>query len=330
MSDLHVSPIKEMNILKVFTFPSRNLIYVIPFIILLALVCGLFVDTSSLKNLLLPVAMLTVFPAMIGFQPRELLKLTDIRLLSANLLLNFIALPLSALLIGMILLEPWPELRLGLLIISVVPGGNMAVAFTMLFKGNVEVSLKLSTMNLLLGSLLAPLYLYILAGTLVEIAPYHIGKTIGLIVLVPLCAGVIVYNFLLKRFGREHFKREIKPLLPAFSVWGLIYLVFTSVSVKAEMIFSYPELVIQALSSLLLWYSIIFILCISIGRYFFSHKDAISLLLNVELRNLPICMGLAVTAFPPQTAMMVALAFLFQQQLALWVLKLDQRYRLLG
>jgi len=85
-------------------------------IILLALICGLFIDTSSLKNLLLPVAMLTIFPEMIGFQPRELLKLTDLRLLSANLLLNFMALPLAALLIGMILLEPWPELRLGLLI----------------------------------------------------------------------------------------------------------------------------------------------------------------------------------------------------------------------
>jgi ACR3 family arsenite efflux pump ArsB len=319
-----------MNIRKVFTFPSKNLIYVIPCIILLALICGLFVDTSSLKNLLLPVAMLTILPAMIGFQPRELLKLTDIRLLSTNLLLNFIALPLSALLIGMLLLEPWPELRLGLLIISVVPGGNMAVAFTMFFKGNVEASLKLSAMNLLLGSLLAPLYLYILAGTLVEIDVFHIGKTIGLVVFIPLFAGVIVYNFLLKRFGQEHFKQEIKPLLPAFSVWGLIYLVFTSVSMKAEMIFSYPELIVQALSSLLFWYLSIFIVCVSIGRYFFSHKDAISLLLNVELRNLPICIGIAVTAFPPQTAMMVALAFLFQQQLALWFLKLDQRYRLLG
>jgi len=319
-----------MSFRKIFTFPSRNLIYVIPCVILLSLICGLFIDTSPLKTFILPVAMLTIFPAMIGFQPRELLNLTDIRLLSVNLLLNFIALPLSALLIGILLLEPWPELRIGLLIISVVPGGNMVVAFTMLFKGNVKASLKLSTMNLILGSLLAPLYLYFLAGTLVEIDVIHIGKTIGLVVFIPLCAGVLVYNFLLKRIGQEQFKRDIKPLLPAFSVWGLIYLVFTSVSMKAKMIFSYPELIVQALSSLALWYLIIFAFCILIGRLFFSHKDAISLLLNALLRNLPICIGIAVTAFPPQTAMTVALAFLFQQQFALWFWKLDQRYGLLG
>ncbi len=315
--------------LKVFTFPSKHLIYVIPCIIGIALVSGRLVDTSPLKTLILPVAMLTIFPAMIGFQPRELIRLTDMRLMIVNLLLNFIVLPFLAVLIGALLLESWPEIRLGLLIISVVPGGNMAVAFTMFFKGNVKASLKLSASNLILGSLLAPIYLYLFADTLVKINVLDISKTIFLVVLVPLCLGIVTYNYLLRRFGETHFKKVIKPILPAISVWGLIYLVFTSVSMKAGLIFSYPELVVQALSSLILWYLTIFIFCVIIGRLFFSHKDAISLLLNVELRNLPICIGIAVTAFPPQTAMMVALAFLFQQQFAIWFCKLDMRYGLL-
>ena len=319
-----------MNARALFTYPSRHLIYVIPCVICIALFFGRFVDTSALKILILPVAMLTIFPAMIGFQPRELISFTDMRLLSVNLMLNFIALPLFALLIGMLFLGQWPELRIGLLIISVVPGGNMAVAFTMLFKGNVKGSLKLSTCNLILGSLLAPLYLYVLAGTLVEIDIVNIGKTIGLVVFIPLFCGIVTYNLLLQRFSEKQFKQEIKPLLPAFSVWGLIYLVFTSVSMKAGMFFSYPELIIQALSSLIIWYLIIFLLCAIIGRRFFSHKDAISLLLNVELRNLPICIGIAITAFPPQTAMMVALAFLFQQQFAIWFCKFDNKYGLLS
>ena len=202
----------------------------------------------------------------------------------------------------------------------------MAVAFTMLFKGNVKGSLKLSTCNLICGSLLAPFYLYVLAGALVEINIFNIGKTIGLVVFIPLLFGIVTYNMLLKRFSEKQFKQNIKPLLPAFSIWGLIYLVFTSVSMKASMFFSYPELIVQALSSLIIWYLIIFLLCTIIGRRFFSHKDAISLLLNVELRNLPICIGIAITAFPPQTAMMVALAFLFQQQFAIWFCKFDDKY----
>ena len=110
----------------------------------------------------------------------------------------------------------------------------------------------------------------------------------------------------------------------------MIYLIFTSVSMKAELIFSYPALMLQALSSLLLWYLGIFLISIIAGHSFFVRKDSMALILNVELRNLPICIGLAVTAFPPQTAMMVALAFLFQQQLAIWFARLENRFNLLG
>lgn len=319
-----------MNLRKAFTFPARNLLFVIPCVILASLIFGRFFDTAPMKTFLLPVVVMTIFPAMIGFQPRELVKFTELRLMGVNLLLNFLILPLAGFLIGSLLLAPWPELRTGLLVISVIPGGNMVVAFTMLFGGNVKASVKLSASNLILGSLLAPLYLYVLAGKLVEIDIFHVGKTIGLVVFLPLCMGVITYNLLLQRFTHEQFKKDIKPLLPAVSVWGLIYLIFTSISMKSKMIFSYPELIFQAMSTLVLWYCALFVLCTIIGRLFFNRQDAMTLLLNVELRNLPISIGLAVTIFTPQTAMMVALAFLFQQQFAIWFWQLDKRFGLLG
>ena len=319
-----------MNLLPVLTFPARNLLYVVPCVILAGLVCGRFVDTSSLKAFVLPVAVMTIYPAMIGFQPVELARFSELRLMSANLLVNFLLLPVSALLIGMLMLAPWPELRMGLLVISVIPGGNMVVAFTMLYGGNVKASLKLSVVNLILGSLLAPLYLYLLAGKLLEIDILRIGKTIGLVIFLPLCMGVITYNLILKRYSHEQFQRDIKPKLPAVSAWGLIYIIFTSVSMKAVMIFSYPELVCQSLASLLLWYCTVFALCIPLGRIFFNRRDGLSLLLNAELRNLPIAISIALAAFTPQTAMIVALAFLFQQQFAIWFCTLEKRYGLLG
>jgi predicted Na+-dependent transporter len=219
---------------------------------------------------------------------------------------------------------------MGLLILGVIPGGNMVVAFTMLFDGNVKASLKLSVANLILGSLLAPLYLYVLAGKFVEIDIAHIGKTIVLVVFIPLCLGIITYRSLLKKYTQEQFKKDIKPFLPAASAWGMMYLIFTSISVKSEMIFSYPGLVVQSLLSLIFWYCAIFAICIPAGRLFFNRKDSMTLLLNVELRNLPIAIGIAVTAFSPQTTMIVALAFLFQQQFALWFFELDKRHHWLG
>ncbi len=311
---------------KIYTFPARNLRFVIPCVILIALAVGLYIDTSALKKCILPVAMATIFPAMIGFRPSELLSFKDLRLLLVNLLCNFLVLPLLALLIGRIFLGQWPELRMGLLILSVIPGGNMVVAFTMLFDGNVPASLKLSVTNLVLGSLLAPIYLYLLAGRFVAIDITHIGKTIGLVVFVPLCLGIFTYWLLLKKYTQQQFKKEIKPLLPAASAWGLIYLVFTSISMKSQTFFSYPALVVQSLFSLMLWYGMIVMLCVAVGRFVFKRRDGITLLVNVSLRNLPIAIGVAVTAFGSQTAVIVALAFLFQQQLVLWFNELDKKY----
>jgi ACR3 family arsenite efflux pump ArsB len=319
-----------MKLKKIFTFPAANLRFVIPVLICVALVAGLYIDTAPLKPLMLPVAMLTIFPAMIGFHPGELAKVTDVRLLVVNLVCNFFLLPLFALIVGKIFLSHAPDLRTGLLILSVIPGGNMVVAFTLLFGGNVGASLKLSVANLILGSLLAPLYLYVLAGKFVAIDIIHIGKTISLVVFVPLCLGVVTYKMLLKRFSPEQFKSSIKPLLPAASAWGMLFLVFTSISMKSTVFFSYPGLVGRSLVSLICWYLVIFSLCIPLGRLFFSRRDATTLLLNVELRNLPIAIGISVTAFSPQTTMLITLAFLFQQQFAIWFCELDKRHFWLG
>jgi ACR3 family arsenite efflux pump ArsB len=314
-----------MNFKEILTFPSRYLVYVIPVVVSIALLLGSFIDTTPLAAFTLPVAMMAIYPTMIGLQLGELVKFNEWRLMWINLILNFLVLPILAFAVGTIFLSSWPELKIGLLIISVIPGGTMAIAFTMLFSGNVKASVKLCTINLILGALLAPVYLFILAGKVVEIDIFHIGSTIAIVVFIPLIAGIITYRLLLVKYSEKQFKKSIKPLLPAFSAWAMIYIIFTNMSMKATMIFSYPALLVNALLSLIVWYALVVLICAVIGRLAFNRTDAIALLMNVELRNLTIAMGLAVTAFSPQTAMMVALAFLFQQQAVIWFYKFDEK-----
>ena len=314
-----------MKFKEILTFPARHLIYVIPVVISIALLLGSFIDTTPLAAFTLPVAMMAVYPAMIGLQLGELIKFTEWRLMWVNLVLNFLVLPLLALAIGTIFLSSWPDLKVGLLIISVIPGGTMAIAFTMLFGGNVKASVKLCTVNLILGALLAPVYLFVLAGTVVEIDIFHVGRTIAMVVFIPLILGIITYRLLLVKYSEEEFKKNIKPLLPAFSSWAMVYIIFTSMSMKATMIFSYPALLVNGLLSLAIWYALVVLICAVVGRLAFNRTDAITLLMNVELRNLAISIGLAVTAFSPQTGMMVALAFLFQQQAVIWFCKFEKK-----
>ncbi len=311
---------------KIFTFPARNLIFIIPVVISAALLCGYFVDTSSLKKFIIPAAMMAVYPAMIGLKPREVVIGIPWLLLILNLLLNFIVIPVLAFMVARIVLAGYPDLQTGLLIISVIPGGNMVMAFTLLLGGNVGAALKISTINLVLGALLAPVYLHFMVGKAVHVNMLQIFETVGLVVFVPMILGMISFYLLLKRYSEEDFKSKIKPLLPALSSWFMIYIIFTSVSVKARMILSQPEMLFRGLLALLIWYFLVIGVSGFTARAFFPRKDAITLFLNGQLRNLAIAMGLAVTAFSPTTSMMVALAFLFQQQGALWFCRIEKKY----
>ncbi|BCO10245.1 hypothetical protein GF1_26210 [Desulfolithobacter dissulfuricans] len=322
--------LSAMILRYLLTFPARHLALVIPVVLSAGLVTGLFLDTSPLKTFILPVTILMIYPAMIGFQPGDLFSFKEKKLMLCNLGLNFLVLPAWALLIGRTLLAGRPELFAGLLIISVIPGGNMVVAFTMMFKGNVPASLKLAATNLILGSFLAPVYLYALAGTTVSVDVGHLVRTISLVVFVPLVMGISTHRWLMRHYSEEEFRQRIRPLLPGLSSWGLVYILFTSISMKATMILGCPPLLIQGLGGLLLFYLGVLAFTVFLARRLFDRRDGITLFLNGVLRNLAISIGLAVTAFGSQTAMMVALAFLFQQQIAVWFWKLDSRWSALS
>ncbi|WP_456387143.1 arsenic resistance protein [Desulfolithobacter sp.] len=315
---------------NLLTFPARHLALVIPVVLFSGLATGLFLDTSALKTCILPVTILMIYPAMIGFQPGDLFSLKEKKLMLCNLGLNFVVLPIWALLIGRTLLAGQPDLFAGLLIISVIPGGNMVVSFTMMFKGNVPASLKMAATNLILGSFLAPVYLYALAGTTVSVDVAHLVRTISLVIFVPLVMGISTYRWLMRYYSEEEFRQHIRPLLPGLSSWGLVYILFTSISMKAPMILGCPTLLIQGLGGLLLFYFGVLVFTVFLARSLFDRRDGITLFLNGVLRNLAISIGLAVTAFGSRTAMMVALAFLFQQQIAVWFWKLDSRWSFLA
>lgn len=311
---------------KILTFPSKNLKFVLPAAIIAGLITGYFIDTGPLKSLMLPVIIYAIYPSMIGFRLKDLAALHEKKILLFNLLFNLLVVPLAAYTAASIFLQQNPEMFTGLIIISVVPGGTMIIAFTMIFKGNVKAAVKLTTLSLITGSFLAPIYLYLIVGKYVPVDIVRVFKNIALVVFLPMIMGMLTYHALMKHFTEDEFNARIKPLLPGFSSWGLVYIIFTSISLKSQMIIAYPGLLIKGLASLMLFYILIYVINIITARKLFSEEDGITFILSLVLRNLAISIGLAATAFGPQATMMVALAFLIQQQAAVWFASLNKKY----
>lgn len=319
-----------LTLRRIFLWPSQNVALVVPATLAAGLAVGLLAGTTPLGAWVLPVTVLMIYPVMIGFRLRELLNLSHGRLLLVSLVLNFVLNPLLAWTFGTAFLLRAPELFAGLALVSLFPTSNMTIAFTMLAKGHVPAAVKLTTTGLVLGALLAPWYLLLMVGKYVPVDVGLTLRTVTVVVALPLALGLLTYGFLLRRYGEEAFKQRIKPYLPAASAWGMIFLIFTSVSTNAARLAANLDLVAVALAVIACFYALNYLLSILIGRALFSPEEAVALVFGTALRNLSISLGLAATAFGPDAALAVALGFLIQQQAAAWFIRFNERHGLVG
>ncbi|KKM09259.1 sodium:proton symporter [Clostridiales bacterium PH28_bin88] len=312
---------------KIFYFPAQNLVTVIPAVLAIAFLVGSFYQTQVLKNYILPATFLMIYPTMIGFKLVEAVNFSHARVLLWSLGLNFIVIPLVAYALGSAFFASEPQLFAGLAIASLLPTSGMTISWTMLSKGNVPAAVKITVVSLVLGSLLAPWYLLVMVGKFVPVEVVQIFKTIAVVVFLPLALGHFTHKAVLRRYSPQEFQQKIKPVLPSLSVWAMLFIIFSSASMKAKMILSQPNLLMNSLVVLALFYLANFVLSTVVGRYALNKPDAFALVYGTVMRNLSISLGVAIQAFGPKAALIVTLAFILQVQGAAWYGKIAQRFK---
>lgn len=95
----------------------------------------------------------------------------------------------------------------------------------------------------------------------------------------------------------ENFKKNIKPNFGPLSIWAMLYVIFVSISTKAEMIVSNLTIIWTALIVLIIFYLFNFIVSTLFAVKFFNCEDSIALVNGTVLRNLSITIGLSATSF---------------------------------
>lgn len=267
-----------------------------------------------------------IYPTMIGFKIKEAVDFSHMKVVIVASLLNFILIPFVAFIFGKLFLSSSPEIFAGIMMVSLFPTSGMTISWTMFSKGNVAAAIKVTAISLLLGSFLAPIYLYFTVGTLVDINILQTFITIAQIVILPMILGNITYKLILKEVSMEEFNDKIKPILPSISIWPMIFIIFTSISMKAKAIASKPELLIYSVLILIIFYTFNFTISTLVARRFFSRENGYALIYGTVMRNLSIALGLAIASFGPDTALIITLAFILQVQSAAWYGKLSAKY----
>ncbi len=304
---------------------SKKLVILIPVAMLAGLAVGLAFDASSLQALVLPMTMLMVYPMLVNFRVREAFDLTDGKAIGLAMLLDFVVLPLIAWGLAIVFFSGEPGLFVGMVLAGLFPTSGMTISWTGFASGNVTAAVKMTVIGLIAASLLAPLYLLVLAGAVVEVDFVGVLRTVVFVVGIPLIAGTLTRSVLVKRYGQQRYKARIAPLFPGLSTVGVLVIVFVAIALKAKMIAADPLLVLRILVPLVVFYALNYLIATVAGKRLLGRGDAIAVVYGTVMRNLSIALGIAMTAFGAEAALLLATAYIVQVQSAAWYVKATDR-----
>ncbi|MEZ6120624.1 MAG: bile acid:sodium symporter [Pirellulaceae bacterium] len=112
-----------------------------------------------------------------------------------------------------------PEIGAGLVLIGSCSSGLASNVMTYLAKGNLALSVTLTAIATAIAPAITPLWMKLLAGTMVEVNMLQMSLTIVKIVLVPILAA-FVHEFLCSQ------KRNVRIAVWCSSLVGLAWLAF--------------------------------------------------------------------------------------------------------
>jgi len=303
---------------------NKKLTIAIPAIIMAGIACGLLIDAVFLKSLILPFTFLMVYPMMVTLKLRQVLEGGDTKAQILTQAINFTVIPFAAFGIGQYFFSDNPYMALGLLLAALVPTSGMTISWTGFAGGNLVAAVKMTVVGLILGSLATPFYIKGLMGATVEVSLVKVSQQIALIVFLPMVAGYITQQFLVKRYGRKDFQQRLAPRFPGLSTLGVLGIVFIAIALKAPAISAHPEQLLRILVPLVILYAFNFLLSTIIGRFALPRGDAIALVYGTVMRNLSIALAVAINAFGTagsDAALVIALAYVIQVQSAAWYVK---------
>lgn len=152
---------------------------------------------------------------------------------------QYLIMPLLGLGISLLLQLP-PALAAGVILVGCAPGGTASNVVTYLAKGDVALSVTMTSISTLLAPVFTPLLTLWLAGQYLPVDAGSMAKTIVQIVLIPVVLGLVLRSLL------PRFVDRVLPALPWVSVFAITAVIVIVVAGSAASIFSAGLLILVA------------------------------------------------------------------------------------
>ena len=159
-----------------------------------------------------------------------MLRLDDVRIVLSRPqdvlignVLQFFIMPLLGYLLTIIFQLP-PDLAVGVILVGCCPGGTASNVMTYLAKGDLALSVGVTTVSTLLAPFVTPMLVWALAGTMVEVDIITMFLSIVQVVILPIAIGIIIRHY------ASSFADKVAVYLPAVSVIAIALIVMAVVA----------------------------------------------------------------------------------------------------
>lgn len=182
-----------------------------------------------------------------------------------------------------------PALTAGVVLVGTCPGGTSSNVITFMSKGDVALSVTMTSVSTVLSPILTPFITYQLIGERIAFDPIGMFWSIVQIVIVPICLGLAVKSFLPK------LAATATDYLPAVSAIAISLIIAGVIAVSRDNILQTSgTILLVVILHNCLGYALGFLLARLTGM---TWKKAIALSVEVGMQNSGLATGLAKAHF---------------------------------
>ena len=280
-----------------------------PVILILAIIVGLILsdieilskNSGNLINLFLCIMIYGLFLEV----PLKDLKKSfkNIKFTSTSLIINFIWTPLFGYFLGNLFLNGNIDIFIGFFMLILTPCTDWYLVFTKMAKGDLNLSLSILPINLILQLILLPIYLIIFFSSNNTINYIDLGYSLLIVIVIP---------FVLAQLSKVILNQEMgEKLTGFFSKYQIIFLalaVFAIFNNQGKLLFDNLNTVLTIFIPLMVFFAINTIIDLLLSQQInFTYEEYASLTMTTLARNSPLALAIAINSFPGRELIAIAL-----------------------
>ena len=193
---------------------------------------------TTLQTFVIPLLSIVMFSMGLTLKTKDFYRIfKNFKIILLGIFLQFLLMPgIGYFLISIFDLET--VIAIGILLVGTAPGGTASNVICYLAKGDIALSISLTTCSTFLAVFFMPTLFWLYTGTDIDVPILQMMLSIFKIIILPVTLGVILNSLNLK------FLNKIKNALPLIAITAIVIIIATIIGSSSDQILIYGWLIL--------------------------------------------------------------------------------------